>query len=123
MYYSWWIVPHNYTKIMKMYKMFHIPHVTIKTRMLYPQSNKLIGKEFDMKFTEEMRVFKEGVGFSCEVENMGVYMMIVHYDTQELLEIESPGTTKGIFCCADTQSPYEELWTIEYPDPRIKRIK
>ena len=119
MYYSWWIVPHNYTKYMKMYNMVHIPHITIKTRMIYPQQNKHIGKEFDIKFIGEMCVFNEGVGFSCEVENMGGYTMIVHYNTQELMGGERPDNTKGIFCCADTQHQYEEGWTIEYPYPRI----
>ena len=123
--YSWWVVPHNYTKIMRMYGMIHTPHVTIKTHMHFPdQSNTNIGKEFTMTFTGPMKHVQGGVGFSCEVENLGMYTMVIYYNTRELLGIANPGTIKGIFCCADTEHPWEDEWKVIYPiSPRNYLVK
>ena len=111
--YSWWIVPHNYPKIMKDYGMDHIPHITIKSRMSYPEYHPDIGKEFELRFYGNMiSLYPSGYGVMCEVKGLGDFSMTINYlrdhdSTQNNLE-----QTMGIFCCAKTIHPNPKYWKI-----------
>ena len=110
--YSWWIVPHNYTHLMKSYNMVHIPHLTIKTNMSYPQQKNPVGKEIGLSFDPTPVVYKNIVGFWCDVKEYGRRFMAVYYKQSELIDIKPPEVGGGIICCADTHDPYSQNWTI-----------
>ena len=111
--YSWWIVPHNYPKIMREYGMDHIPHITVKSRMSFPVPHPSIGMEFDMRFYGNIiPLHPQGYGVMCEMEEWGKLSMTLRYygvpgDTKNNLEL-----IKGIFCCANCLDPRPQRWEI-----------
>lgn len=93
--------------------MDHIPHITVKSRMSFPEPHPSIGKEFDLRFYGDIiPLHPRGYGVMCEVQEWGKYSMTINYskdpsDTKNNLEL-----TKGIFCCAKTIHPDPKKWKI-----------
>ncbi len=111
--YSWWIVPHNYPRIMRDYDMDHIPHITVKSRMSFPDPHPSIGKEFDMRFYGDIiPLHPQGYGVMCEVQGWGELSMTINYSDVPGDIKNKLGTTKGILCCAKTISPHPHKWKI-----------
>ena len=110
--YSWWIVPHNYPKIMRDLGMSHIPHLTIKKGMTYPTHHDLIGVEIPLEYGN---VFNDsrGWGIKCSASNMGNYTMTIDY-VHPIPTVNSnyEWPCAGIFCCANTCSHRPRNWYI-----------
>tara|TARA_R110002074_G_scaffold58124_1_gene142645 strand:- start:1029 stop:1322 length:294 start_codon:yes stop_codon:yes gene_type:complete len=92
--------------------MVHIPHLTIKTNMTYPQQKAPVGNEIGLNFDRDPVVYKNMVGFWCDVKEYGRLFMAVHYNRSELIDIKGPGAVGGIICCASTHSTHAHKWKI-----------
>ena len=111
--YSWWIVPHNYPKIMRDYGMTHIPHITLTSNMSFPRSHKDTGKEFNMRFQGDIvPLYPQGYGVMCDIDGWGAYSMTMGYTGKSSSTKNDIGFIMGIFCCADTRNPNPAKWKI-----------
>ena len=80
--------------------------------MSYPHMKNPVGKEIGLKFDPDLVIYKNTVGFWCDVTEYGRRFMVVHYKTSELIDVGGPCVGAGIICCADTAARHAGAWKI-----------
>lgn len=122
--FSIWLIPENWKKIKEMYKMEHIPHITVATNIESELPYEILNnKNYKVskfsKVTNFEKMYKHdplnGYGFYCEINDIKTthkpHMTLFYNKELDNENIEIPLELECKLYMANTQSIDWKLWT------------